>query len=46
MTIRLELKQNKTIIIWIYYGKQETKTTKQKAKRALDYLSWHILKYS
>ena len=30
MTNRLELKQNKTIIICIYYGKQETKTTTKK----------------
>ena len=45
MPIRLELKWNKTIIICIYYGKQETKTTKQEAKRESDYLSQHISKY-
>ena len=28
-----------------YYGKQETKTTKQEAKRKFDYLSQHISKY-
>ena len=44
MTIRLELKQNKTIIICIYYGEQETKTTKQEAKKEFDYLSQHISK--
>ena len=32
MTIRLELEQNKTIIICIYCGKQESKTRKQEAK--------------
>ena len=45
MTIRLELKQNKTIIICIYYGKQEIKTTKLEAKTEFDYLSQHISKY-
>ena len=45
MTIRLELKQNKSIIIYIYYGKQESKTTKQEAKNEFDYLSQHISKY-
>ena len=45
MTIRLELKQNKTIIICIYYRKQETKTTKQEARHEFDYLSQHILRY-
>ena len=45
MTIRLKLKQNKTIIICIYYEKQETKTTKQEARHEFDYLSQHILRY-
>ena len=45
MTIRLELKQNKTVIRCIYYGKQEIKTTKQEAKREFDYLLQHISKY-
>ena len=45
MTIRLELKQHKAIIICIYYGKQEIKTTKLEAKREFDYLSQHISKY-
>ena len=45
MTIRLELKQNKTIMICIYYGEQETKTNKQEAKKEFDYLSQHISKY-
>ena len=31
MTIRLELKQNKTIIICIYYGKPKQQNKKQKA---------------
>ena len=43
MTIRLELKQNKTITC-IYYGKQETKTTKRGARNKFDYLSQHISK--
>ena len=45
MTIRLKLKQNKTIIICIYYEKQETKTTKREARHEFDYLSQHILRY-
>ena len=45
MAIRLELKQNKAIIICIYHGKQESKITKQEAKNESDYLSQHISKY-
>ena len=35
LTIRLELKQNKTIIICIYYGKQETKQLSKKQREIL-----------
>ena len=45
MAIRLELKQNKTMIICIYYVKQESKTRKQEARNEFDYLSEHISKY-
>ena len=45
MTISLELKQNKTIIICVCYWKQQTKTTKQEAKNKFDCLSQHISKY-
>ena len=44
MIIILELKQNKIIIISIFYGKQETKTRKQ-AKNEFDYLLQHLSKY-
>ena len=45
MTTRTRKKQNKTVIIYIYYGKEKTKTTKQEAKREFDYLSQNISKY-
>ena len=45
MTIKLELKQNKAIIIFICYGKQETKTANEEAEHRFDYLSQHISRY-
>lgn len=45
MIILLELKQNKIIIVSIFYGKQETKTRKQEAKNEFDYLLQHLSKY-
>ena len=45
MTIRLELKRNKTIVICINYGKQETKTIKQEARNEFEYLSQRISRY-
>ena len=39
MTIRLELKQNKTIIICIYYGKKETKLSKKQRENLIIYYS-------
>ena len=45
MTIKLELKRNKTVIICINYGKQETKTIKQEARNEFEYLSQRISRY-